>query len=81
LQGSALEYSCSLDEMETIRLIGERLSQGDRKELNWKAQIGVITAKARENAISPDRLRAMAGQSSNEFLSHFPVPAARRFFA
>jgi ATP-dependent helicase/nuclease subunit A len=75
LQGSALEYSCSLDEMETIRLLGERLCQGDGKELNWKAQIGVITAKARENAISPDRLRAMAGQSSQELLSHFP-PAA-----
>ena len=75
LQGSAVEDSCSFEEMETIRRIGERLCQGDGKELNWKTQIGVITAKARENAISADRLRAMAGLSSNELLSHFPAPA------
>jgi ATP-dependent helicase/nuclease subunit A len=75
LLGGAVEDSCSFAEMETIRLIGERLCQRDGKELNWKTQIGVITAKARENAISPGRLRAMAGQSCNELLSHFPTPA------
>jgi ATP-dependent helicase/nuclease subunit A len=76
LWGSALEDSCSFKEMETIRLLGERLCQGDGKELNWKTQIGLIAAKARENAISADRLRAMAGLSSNELFSHFPAPAA-----
>jgi ATP-dependent helicase/nuclease subunit A len=75
LWGSALEDSCSFKEMETIRLIGERLCQGDGKKLNWDTQIGLIAAKARENAIASDRLRAMAGQSSNELLSHFPAPA------
>jgi hypothetical protein len=61
--------------METIRLLGVRLCQGDGKELNWKTQIGAIAAKARENAISPSRLRAMAGLSSNELFNHFPAPA------
>ena len=75
LWGSAVEDSCSFKEMETIRLLGERLCQGDGKELNWKTQIGSIAAKARENAISADRLRAMAGLSSNEFFNHFPAPA------
>jgi ATP-dependent helicase/nuclease subunit A len=75
LWGSAVEDSCSFKEMETIRLLGERLCQGDGKELIWKTQIGSIAAKARENAISPSRLRAMAGLSSNELFSHFPAPA------
>ena len=35
----------------------------------------MIAEKARENAISPSRLRAMAGQSCNQLLSHFPAPA------
>ena len=56
LWGSAVEDSCSFQEMETIRLLGERLCQGDGKELNWKTQIGVIAAKARENAISPESI-------------------------
>ena len=38
LQGSAVEDSCSFEEMQTIRLIGERLCQGDGKELNWKTR-------------------------------------------
>jgi ATP-dependent helicase/nuclease subunit A len=75
LWGSAVEDSCSFKEMETIRLLGERLCQGDGKELNWKTQIGSIAAKARENAISADRLRAMAGLSSNELFNHYPAPA------
>jgi ATP-dependent helicase/nuclease subunit A len=75
LWGSAVEDSCSFAEMETVRLIGERLCQGDGKELSWKTQIGLIAAKARENAISPDRLRAMAVRSSDELLSHFAAPA------
>jgi ATP-dependent helicase/nuclease subunit A len=75
LQSSAIEDSCSLAEMQAIRCIGERLCQTEGYELNWKTRINAIAEKARENAISPNKLRAMAGQSSNQLLSYFPPPA------
>ena len=75
LLSSAIEDSCSLGEIERIRQIGERLCQTTGRSLSWKTQIGEIAAKARENAISPDQLKAMAAQSCNELLSFFPAPA------
>jgi ATP-dependent helicase/nuclease subunit A len=76
LQNGAIEDSCSLAEMQTIRCIAERLCQKEGSELNWKARIGVITEKARENAISPNQLRAMAVQSCNQLLSYFPATSS-----
>jgi ATP-dependent helicase/nuclease subunit A len=78
LQSSAIENSCSPAEIQTIQRLGERLCQKDGYELNWKTQIGVIAEKARENAISPKQLKAMAVQSCKELLSHFPVPVTNR---
>jgi ATP-dependent helicase/nuclease subunit A len=75
LQSSAIEDSCSLTEIQTIRQLGERLSQKEGYELNWKTQIAMIAEKARENGISPTDLRAMAVQSCNELLSYFAAPA------
>jgi ATP-dependent exoDNAse (exonuclease V) beta subunit len=75
LLSSAIEDSCSLGDIETIQRIGERLCQTTGRSLSWKAQIGEIAAKARENAISPDQLKAMAAQSCHELLSFFPAPA------
>jgi ATP-dependent helicase/nuclease subunit A len=74
LLSGAIEDSCSLNEIETIREIGERLCQSDGRFPIWKNQIGEIAAKARENAISPSQLSAMAAQSCNELLSYFPAP-------
>jgi ATP-dependent helicase/nuclease subunit A len=78
LLSSAIEDSCSLSEIQAIQQIGERLCQKTQSSLRWKEQIGEIAAKARENAISPSQLCAMAAQSSNEFLSYFPEVGSRR---
>jgi ATP-dependent exoDNAse (exonuclease V) beta subunit len=75
LLSGAIEDSCSLGEIETMRQIGERLCQRTERSLSWKDQIGEIAAKARENAISPGQLKAMAAQSCNELLSFLPAPA------
>jgi len=63
LLSSAIEDSCSLDELQTIGRIGERLCQNVEMPLRWKVQVGEIAEKARENAISPNQLGAMAAQS------------------
>jgi ATP-dependent exoDNAse (exonuclease V) beta subunit len=76
LFSGAIEDSCSLDDIEAIREIGERLCQSTGRSLSWKDQIGEIAAEARENAISPDELKTMAGQSFDEFLSFLPTPAS-----
>ena len=75
LRGSAIEDSCSLLEIQTIERLGERLCQKEGYDLNWKDRIGVIAEKARENAISPTQLLAMASQSSQELLGFFSAPA------
>ncbi len=75
LRGSAIEDSCSLLEIQTIERLGERLCQKEGYDLNWKDRIGAIAEKARENAISPEQLRAMASQSSQELLGFFSAPA------
>ena len=75
LRGSAIEDSCSLLEIQTIERLGERLCQKEGYDLNWKDRIGAIAEKARENAISPIQLRAMASQSSQELLGFFSAPA------
>jgi ATP-dependent exoDNAse (exonuclease V) beta subunit len=76
LLSGAIEDSCWLAKIEKIRQIGERLCQRTERSLNWKNQIGEIAEKARENAISPDQLEAMAAQSCNELCSFLPAPAA-----
>jgi ATP-dependent helicase/nuclease subunit A len=75
LRGSAIEDSCSLLEIQTIERLGERLCQKEGYDLNWKDRIGAIAEKARENAISPIQLLAMASQSSQELLGFFSAPA------
>jgi len=75
LQSSAIEDSCSLVEIQKIQRLGEPLCQKEGYDLIWKPQIAVIAEKARENAISPKQLGAMATQSCRELLSYFPTPA------
>jgi ATP-dependent helicase/nuclease subunit A len=75
LLSTAIEDACSLEEIQTIRQIGERLCEKDGYELNWKTQIGAIAEKARENAICPEQLGAMATRSSVELLNQFPPSA------
>ena len=75
LRDSAIEDSCSLLEIQTIERLGERLCQKEGYDLNWKDRIGAIAEKARENAISPMQLLAMASQSSQELLGFFSAPA------
>jgi ATP-dependent helicase/nuclease subunit A len=75
LLSGAIEDSCSPVEIQTIQRLGERLCQEDGFELNWKTQIGLIADKARENAISPHQLSAMAKQSCNDLLNFFSAPA------
>jgi ATP-dependent exoDNAse (exonuclease V) beta subunit len=75
LLSGAIEDSCSLVEMQTIQRLGERLWQKDGFDLNWKTQIGLIADKARENAIFPHQLNAMAKQSCDGLLYFFPAPA------
>jgi ATP-dependent exoDNAse (exonuclease V) beta subunit len=75
LQSSAIEDSCSLAKIQKIQRLGERLGQKEGYDPNWKTQIGVIAEKARENAISPEQLGAMAAKSCRELLSYFSAPA------
>ena len=75
LQSSAIEDSCSSAEIQRIQQLGERLCQKEGYDLSWKTQIEAIAEKARENAISPKQLGAMAAQSCRELLSYFPAPA------
>jgi ATP-dependent helicase/nuclease subunit A len=75
LQSSAIEDSCSPAEIQKIQQLGERLYQKEGYDLSWKTQIGAIAEKARENAISPKQLGAMAAQSCHELFSYFPSPA------
>jgi ATP-dependent helicase/nuclease subunit A len=75
LQSSAIEDSCSLADIQRIQRLGERLCQKEGYDLIWKTQIGLIAEKARENAVSPKQLGAMAAQSCRELLSYFPTPA------
>jgi ATP-dependent helicase/nuclease subunit A len=77
LLSGAIEDSCSPVEIQTIQRLGERLCQEDGFDLNWKTQIGLIADKARENAISPHQLGAMAKQSCDGLLNFFPAPAPK----
>ena len=76
LLSQTIEGLCSLEDIQTIQRIGERLDQTDNRTLRWKKQVGAIAAKARENAIVPAQLSAMAEQSCNELLSHFTPRAS-----
>jgi ATP-dependent exoDNAse (exonuclease V) beta subunit len=76
LWSAAIEDSCSIEEIQSIREVGDRLCQDERRVPLWKAQIAEIAEQARENLITPGKLGAMAAQSCTELFCHFP-PAAK----
>jgi ATP-dependent exoDNAse (exonuclease V) beta subunit len=75
LWSAAIEDSCSLEEIQSIREVGDRLCQDERWVPLWKGQIAEIAEQARENLITPGRLGGMAAQSCTELFCYFPPSA------